>query len=435
MTNASRRAFLTVVGGLSLSVAGCITGDTDSEPTRPTQFEPNELSSIVESPVPQITRPSPIDPTDQSIESRAGAVTSLTEQIPDEITEAEIPNGVIRREISHRKSSAVDAVESALDESSEFRSLRHLSEAQGLANEAKAIYESAIGAVSLTEIEEELATTKRTIMQLLSSLRYVGDSLHQSTLLYYWLESDLLTARNRLHFDFRTRQSNPLRSGEIANNIGYAMGTIEATELLESRQRHQTGGNDSNFPIMYRACSRARESIREFDQLRTDTPEDLVTVDISDTPAERILRSAHGDYRNITQSLTNNLDEGTVANGIHRGIYALTQFEAYTTILDRINNEEYQELSSIDPVIETRETIQEYLENPSISTNTDSVVTDHFAELATWIAAVDDTIQRYANNDNPARIEREYTEYVQLAHRLHALSNAEQTYTSWVSDQ
>lgn len=434
MTDATRRTFLTVLGGLTASTAGCLTTDTDSEQTSPTQFDPSEIGTVIESPVPQVSRPIPIAPTDQVIESRAAAVSTIISQIPDTIRETNIPNGVVRREISHRKSSAVSEKEAALAESSNFRTLRLLNDAQGLARDAKAIYTTAMGTVSPTEIETEQVNVKRAINQLLPSLRYVGDSLHQTILLYYWLESDLLAARNRLHYNFRERRSNPIRNGEIGNAIGYANGTMEATDHLESQQIQETTGDTTTFPTLYRACSKTVESLREFDTVRTNTPEELVTGDITNTPAEDILRTAHGGYRNIIQSLNDNLDEGTVADGIHRGIVAFTRFEAYTTLLEKVNNGEYQQLSSIDPVIETRNNIQRSLENPPISLESISVITDHFAELATWVSSVDNSIRHYADSEHPSQIEREYAEYVHLAHRLEALQNAEQAYHSWLDE-
>lgn len=434
MRYSTRRTFLSVLGGLTASTAGCITNNAESERSSPTQFDPSELTPIIESPVPQIPRPIPLAPTDQAIETRDDTVTAIVSQIPDEIRETDIPNGVVRREISHRKSSAVSEKEAALAESSNFRTLRRLNDAQGLARDAKAIYALAMGTVSPTEIETEQANIKRAINQLLPVLRYVGDSLHQTILLYYWLESDLMTARNSLHYNFRKRRSNPIRNGEIGNAIGYAKGTMKATDQLESRQIQETTGDTTKFPTLYRACSKTVESLREFDKLRTETPEELVTIDITNTPAEDILQTAHGGYRNIMQSLNDNLDEGTVADGIHRGVAAFTRFEAYTTLLDQVNNGEYQELTSVDPVVETRAEIQHYLNNPPFSTESLSVITDHFAELATWIASVDDTINRFAEGGHPNRIEREYAQYVHLAHRLEALSKAEQAYNSWLND-
>lgn len=434
MTSSTRRAFLSVLGGLTVSTAGCISNNSDSERTNPTQFSPGEISTIIDASVPDITRPIPIEPADQTITARTATVSSIISQIPDVITEADIPNGVIRREISHRKSAAVSKIDAAVNEPSNFRSLRQLADAQGLAREAKAIYTSGRGNVSPSEIEEDQAAVKRKINQRLPALAYVGDSMDQTILLYYWLETDLLSARNKLHLNHRKRRTNPIRIGELAQGIGNARGTIEATDQLESRQRQESDGTETKFSELYRACSNAEESLREFDQLRTGAPEELVTVEIADTPAERILWTAQGGYRNVLEGLNNNITEGTVAEGIHRGITGLTRFEAYTSIIEQVNNGKYQELASIDQISETRETIQRYLENPPITTGSVSIIADHFAELATWIASVDDSIRQYANTDDPNRIEREYAEYVHLSHRLQALQNAEQAYNSWLAN-
>lgn len=431
MTRTSRRAFLAVVGGLTVSSAGCVSSETDSDDTGPTRFEPGELEQILPTSPPVIERPIPIEPAEQAIASRSGVVESIISSVPSVITESTIPNGTIRDEIDHRKSDAADTRSEALSQSGRFHSIRMLSDAQGLARDAHTMYSSATGELTPNTVEEEQATTKREINQRIPSLRYIGDSIHQLILLYYWLESDLISARNQLSQTHRERQNNPIRLGEIGNAIGVARGMLDATSHFESRQEDRVQNASTRYPAVEQACSRALTSLREYEQFRNEDPSEQVTVDINETPAERILWTANGGYRNSIQQLIDHRTEGTVAAGLHRAVNAFTRFHAYSTLLDRVNDGEFTELTSVDPVIEARDSIQSFLMEPPFTTETPTIVRDHFAEIASWVSATDDNIERYVSNGISTSIVREYAEYVHLEHRLRAMPDAERAYNSW----
>lgn len=433
MTRMSRRMYLSVLGGLTVSSAGCITGETDSDDTGPTRFNPSELEQILPTRSTNIERPIPIEPTEQAITSRSQEVESIISSVPSVITESTIPNGTIRNEIDHRKSAASNTRTEAISQPSRFHTIRQLSDAQGLARDAHTMYSSATGELTPNTVETEQATVKREINQRIASLRYIGDSIHQLILLYYWLESDLITARNELNRTHRERRNNPIRLGEIGNDIGSARGMLDATAHLETRQEGRVQDNSTRYPAVEQACSRALTSLRDYEEVRSDDPSEHTTVDINETPAERILWTANGGYRNSIQQIIEHRAEGTVADGIHQAVNAFTRFHAYSTLLDRVNDGEFMELTSVDPVIGARNSIHSLLDEPPFTTETPTIVRDHFAEIASWVYAIDATIERYTTNGTSTSIIREYAEYIHLEHRLRAISDAEDSYDSWTT--
>lgn len=285
MTDTSRRGFLRTVGTAALvGSAGCgaIVGGDDGATTIPA----GELRSIVGEGSPSIAETIPVDVEPSFLRESAEAVRSILRTVPTPFTAAEIPNGVVRREVSSMVDRARSYLHGAEEAPSPYVAMRRLRWARGSARSAAAAW----GAIDAGLTRGQVANRGPPVLDELEAFderwTYVGEEPVRAALVHSVLERWVLGARNRATIGRDRSQhepETPLTIGELADDIGQARAALDQCEYVFERFAGSLAEDRDLLQSLQLAGGMLADAVRDHRRELPDVadPAELVDRDVS----------------------------------------------------------------------------------------------------------------------------------------------------------
>ena len=215
----TRRGLLSLVGASALAGCGGFGGLTgDSEPT----IRAFDLPDIDRESVPEpIVAPSvPVDIAPSHLETARARTTNLLAELPTPLTEAAIPNGYVRNELTDAADDATDELDQAQSARTELVALESLRQAREHARFAATGWAVADRGATATPLREEHQRAVADARSVRDEYEYHGDNPVRATLVHATVERALHRAVDE---SFRPHEDGELLPvaewGEAAESV------------------------------------------------------------------------------------------------------------------------------------------------------------------------------------------------------------------------
>lgn len=434
MTRPTRRGYLaTVCVGTATILSGCNAFGDDGD-DGPRRFDSDEIETVLSEPVPDFERPAPVEPAREAVDAGLERTDDLLEAVPDSLGSDDVPNGVVRREIEDRRESALDARRDVTDAPDRFHALLATSDSRRYARNARDSFRAVEDDSIEAAVADERDALREAIPDRLAETEYAGADVHRTLLLYDRIEETLANALNGLDRRTRYREGHALRVGEVAEHVEAARAGLEIAGRLEDSHRERAERAASLEDRLESAAERGSNAVfgRDLPSAEED-PSELVDGDVSDTPAEYLLRYSRVSVDRAGERLGALRSANRVANAIRTLFRYELDARTFETIRDRVEDGEYREIEDADAVRRARAGAIERATALEIDPDASSIVADQLVRNVSWIAGVDETLQRYVEADGSAPLGREYAEYELLNRRLAALPGAADELERWLA--
>ncbi len=420
----TRRGFLAGVGTAALvSTAGCGVFDRH-ENGDSIRVPSNELETVLESPVPDVLRPAPVQPESETIEAGMARCSELIATVPESISATEIPNEVVRQEVEQTRRDAVEALDAVETEPDRFRRLDSIRSARKHAREAAVGFEAVRGDPT-ANIREERRETRTAIGMSLARVEYLGTDRRRTLLTAFRVEEFLTDARRRLTHGVQPNDPNALNLAAIAGDVEYASATNELAEALT--ERHAATVDD---PIDFVDSAAAALESSMISLSRAELPDSRTPVSevFGEEPARRDLQYLASEsvsaVRRWQEQLSTELSEGRFASGLSRAIQLERDARALETVVTRIDGDDIPAPETADAIRNEREAALKAANSISTSASEPSLAGDSIARLYEALGWTDAELERYLDRDREVNLSREYARYAYLRARMEAFPDA-----------
>ncbi|MFC3959873.1 twin-arginine translocation signal domain-containing protein [Halovivax cerinus] len=435
----TRRDFLAAasVGGAGTSLAGCLDRLPWRERTSNGRVPANSVDAVLSADGPSIEWPDPIEPSSASIADAHDRVDELLAQIPDPITVADVPNGVVRESIASNRRDAIDGRDAS--DVARYRHLRETSDARGAARHSRTTYDAIeLDHESLVaDLRTERTDVLGTVRTQLDAIDYRGPETVEGTLRAALVarqrEADLRRAERTLG-DWRAGL------GDTVIDLGEAAGDVErasATASIWSHliDRYEAGQSDvvpleSSFSDVIDRSLERIETV-DFPEQVGDTWYGAVGVDdLDDRGLEFALWRAGGEVIDAADGVETASVEGRLGTALYRALEFEVRYRAFETFRDWVRSGSFAWPASVSEIEAERsaallaaETARESVTGPTLGAL-------RCAERLQSLEWTDAAVRRAADNDPETRVslDDEYRDYALRRAELTALPDAVETF-------
>lgn len=335
----TRRSVLALVG--SAAVAGCTSlpiGD-QRDTTELDGVRLRKLASRAEA-LPSQTRP--VEITAAYLDSGETRARELLDEVPSPLTEAEIPNGVIRERVVDTRESATTALERAATATSPYQRLVELEHARGDARFVAATWAAVGDRLTRDDVVAEASGLRQAIDDFRERWEYVGSDPVRSVVVHETLEARVRSATSGVENlrDGRTHHpGDVLDVGELAEEAERARTNVADAGHVYEQYTDSLDDSRELAATFSAARDTLVEAVRERTRDRFGTssdpsdPTSLVERDVDGTPAASVLRELSRDLQFVDWG-----DESVewVANDVLRAHEHLVRHRALDAVVTRI---------------------------------------------------------------------------------------------------
>ncbi|WP_313695579.1 hypothetical protein [Halorarum halobium] len=192
--NPTRRGALALAGGVLL--AGC--GDLRVPGSGPTTLNGTDVRAVVADREPAVPETFPVEIDDGAIGESRSRARNLLDELPTPLGPAEVPNGVIREDISFEVENAEAELSRANDPASTREGLAAARSARVSAMRASATWRAIEGDVTRGDLETASNELERALADLHDHVSYVGEDPGRAVAVHAALEGFRRGATARL---------------------------------------------------------------------------------------------------------------------------------------------------------------------------------------------------------------------------------------------
>lgn len=403
-----RRAFLRGAGTVGLlGTAGCsaILGGGDAAPTIPA----GQLHSIIADDPPSVPEAIPVDVEAAFLRDSADAVRSILRSVPTPFTAEEIPNGVIRQQVSSTVDRARSYLHGAEEADSAYQAMWRLRRARGEARSAAAAWAAIDAGLTRGQVADRAPDLLSAIQAFTEAWQYVGDDPVRAALVHSVLEQWIHGARNRATIGrarFQREPENPLTIGELAGDLAQARAAVEQSRYVFNRFAPSLAEERDLLQIIQLAAGTLAEAVRDRRRALPDVEDPAELVDGDASPAA--LDALDLLYAEATQleDAEQARAAGRPASGVVLAQPVLARFRAIEHLQDRLTDGASFAVEGADDVRAIRsdavEAIRSAREATSVPLLTDWVL----ADLSDQLRRADDDLA-----DSEGSVQVEFLEF------------------------
>lgn len=442
-----RQLLAGLASAAGVAVAGCSALPwEDDEQSSASTFSRSEAASVLNGAVPTVDRPAPVEPAASALEDQRTRVDDLLADVPDELDDGDIPNGVVRNAVGDRRDSALEYREATVDATGADRygALRTTRDARDAAR-ASATTLAAIDA-DRGELVDELGDERRAVRDRieddLETLAYRGAGDEDGRLLaaffYAELEDDLETATRGLEprrWDVG-EHSNVVDVGDGAGDLEFATATAAVWDHLTERFVAEIDESADLEPAFDDALAASRDRLDDVDLPDQDDDwlADLVDREVDQGFDQTLLWDAVRPVYRAEDGLAEARTAGRYGSGLAEALRFEHEYRAFDRVRERFEDGTLTAPESIDEIRSQRTAAIEAAESATDAVTRPSLGTARLAETLEALSWTDDSIRRSADGDPDVNVTLgdEYSEYACLEARFEVLPDAVETFRAWL---
>ncbi|ADQ68192.1 hypothetical protein C499_15240 [Halogeometricum borinquense DSM 11551] len=356
LTSTTRRGFLALAGTAAL--AGC-SGLNPLSEDEETRIDATALQEAISGDAPAVTSLEPVNIEQSYIDRSVTEARERLSTVPAPFDAEEIPNGMIRADLTDEYEEAKADIEDVTNAESTYEAFQQLRGAHESVRTVAAGWRAIDGDVTYGDIQAEIPTVRDDMDGFRGRWRYVGDDPIRAVLAHAAIEDRVSYTGRRLQNDrveTRSDSKNPILLGEFAGEITAARVSLQCGEYLYDRftasldeTRSVGAGLRAAGETLSSRLDKRRKALPEPDR----DPSSYVDADVEDTPIgyalddlQRNVAFAHG--------IDNERATGQRANLVLSAFSTLIRIRAFERLRERAENDDYVTVESADDVRKLR---------------------------------------------------------------------------------
>lgn len=295
----TRRRVLGLAAGGATALAGCagLLGDESDRPTL--DVEPVRLATL--DTVPAVHEPLPVTVERSHVAAGRERVRSLLAGVPDPLTAATVPNGVVREDLARYRERAENGLRAAADPPTRYAALEEIRGARGAAAGLAAGVQVVEGDLTVADVEGRGESIRERIARRRHRDVYPGDDAVGAVLLHGAADELLDRASRRVDAVADPDEIPALAAAGVAADVERARGALgDATYLAERYLASLNGSSDyaERFETVGERLA-GRIEDRAPTPPESGEPTDLIDADLESrfTPGREVLGSLYRDAR------------------------------------------------------------------------------------------------------------------------------------------
>jgi hypothetical protein len=417
-TTPTRRGVLALVG--SIAVAGC-TDLPVGQGRDTTELDGAALRGLVAdgSKTPQTV---PVDVTESYLDSFETRARELLGQVPSPLTEAEVPNGVVRKHVVDARESARDALRQAASARSPYQRLVELEAARVDARFVAATWAAIDGGLTRADVVAEASGLQQATEDVRDRWQYVGSDPVRSVVVHEEIENRLRRAASSVENlrDSRTHQPGEvLDVGELAEdaerartNAGTAAYLYEQyADSLDERREMESTFETARATLVETVRERTRDRLGDDDD--PPEPSSLVEVDVEGTPAVAVLRELTRDL--LFEDWNGAQNVAWPATDVSRAHEQLVRHRALDDVVARIEEGETYAVEEIADVRALRDDAVRAVSKALSGSDVSALTRNLVPEVAWRIEFADRRLADFEGTVRASRLDDVVVEYVVAA--------------------
>ncbi|ELZ13556.1 hypothetical protein C479_01886 [Halovivax asiaticus JCM 14624] len=392
------------------------------------------MDAVLTADRPPIEWPSPIDPSQTSIDDARDRIDELLAPLPDLITAADVPNGVVRQSIASNRGDAVDGRKSGA--ATRYRHLCHSPAAREAARHARTTFDAIDRDHEslVADIRTERADTSETVRTQLDAIDYHGPDTSsgklRAALVARQREDDLVRADRILDDWDGSASDNVIDLGEAAGEIERASATASVWSHLADRYEASQSGAVSLDSSFSTAIDRSLDRIATVDFPPQEDEGWYAAVGVDDLDDGGVLELALWRVGRGVIDAADGVESASEAGRLGTALYHALVFEvryrAFQTFRDRIRDGSFAWPASVSTIeaersaaFEAAETVRQSISGPTPGTLV-------LAETLQSLEWADERVRNAADNDPDVHVslDDEYRLYARCRAELAALPDA-----------
>lgn len=411
----TRRGFLAATA--AALVAGCdgLKSGSDGQ----VSISSARLTEGIENSDPIVVESLPVDIESARLRDVEDRVGALLDRLPLPLTESEVPNGYIRRELTDAARDATTAVEDARTAGSRYQALLELQIARTQARFAAAGWGAIDGDTTIAELRNIHERTVSDAGALRSRHDYLGTDPIDALLAHAVIERELHTVLDGTGPSLHGTEGSVLAVAEWGEQTERAQASLMDGQYLYDRF---TGSLPADASSVEERLTSAQENlIEELRNRRAD-----LSPESNDDEQGHVGQLLHRIRSDADRSVDRVAELDRPATAIVTATEGLSNVRAYDTLKNRIEEDpriEIEEASEVrDARMEALEAIQTALEESPEPDLARSVL----ADLAANVAFADERLARYRGDIDASQLEDPVSEYLSATVRAKGVPEAVQ---------
>ncbi|RDI69797.1 hypothetical protein [Halopelagius longus] len=426
----TRRGALALFG--STFLAGCSelgVGRGDSGP----ELDRSKLRTVASGEFPDASRTFPVDISTAFVDENVARARAALDSVPDPLGSEEVPNGAIREEMAHERTSAEDALDRATAAASSYERLDAAVDAREHAANLRGAWRAIDEDLTRAAVAERASSVREDLSAFTDRREYVGSDPVRAVLVHEEFEHRVARADSELDLNSgpqrRYDADNPLAVGETAAAVERARANVAVANHVYDRF---TDSLDEPRPLdnrLERAIAtlggRLSEALDDVPRETDGERPTFVERDIEDTVAGMALDDLYGEARDARNYRYEGERPAAAVIRMHR---LLAGVEAFRTLRDRVADGESFPVESTGDVAAYRTAAVEAVEAARATDDYPLLTGVELPKVVARLSRADDELTPGDDGDDDAIrarwVRREIATYVAQRHVAEAIPNA-----------
>lgn len=434
----SRRRVLGLAGStvLGVGLAGCSALPLGDNPEEATAIPVADLQAVTEAPRPVIPRTLPVYIESSYLAEQTGRVREHLASVPTPLDETDVPNGAIRRELTHVRERAETLLDRAESAPTSFEAMETLRRARGNARTLTAAWAAIDEGLTREGVAGMVTEIEDARTNLLGRWRYVGEDPIRATVLHATIERYVASARRLAtnpEFPRSRRPTNPLTIGEYAGHLERSLATLEDAAYCYDRYSSSLDDSIDLLVVLEGSAASLVEAVGrrsgDLPDLDPDEATALVDRDVSDTAAAEVIERFYWDVGE-PDYVPETRAAGRPARTIVLAQGALARFRALESVREEINGGETYTVESSADVRAVRSSAIDAVTAARSASPAPVLTNRELSRLSSRLADADEEIDRYDDPVQPKQLDHVVSEYVAVRAIAAALPETNENVTT-----